>query len=191
MYRGNMKSVNKGYVFTTLLAISSLANIAYATDDQGTVHFTGKVVSAPCEIDSGSKTVNVTFTPVSTTSFSALGSENSQTQDVAIKLITCPADTTVNLTFSGTTDTTNEELKAMTSTDPTGLAVVLYGTGAASSNKVTFDNAPNSAFAQTTPTGPASDLTFNYQAKLVATVAPATIKGGDFTADATYTIYYP
>ncbi|HAU5637418.1 fimbrial protein [Citrobacter amalonaticus] len=176
-----------------LVILVSYVNITNAAtgDDQGTVHFKGTVINPPCEVDTNSKDVTVTFTPVGTNGFSANGEEDAQTQDLAIKLGTCPADMTINLTFSGVTATTSEQLKAMTGTDPTGLGVVLYGTGTASNTKVTFDNMPNVAFAQTTPTGAASDLTFNYTAKLVATVEPETMKGGAFTADATYTIYYP
>ena len=49
----------------------------------------------------------------------------------------------------------------------------------------------NSAFAQTTGTGEENDLTFNFTSKVVATVDPASIKGGEFAATTTYTIYYP
>lgn len=164
---------------------------AALTDDQGTVHFQGKIINPPCEVSTDAKTVNVTFTPMAANSFAAIGSENPQTQDVKIDLESCPADTTINLTFSGATATTSDQLKAMTGSDATGVGIVMYGTGSAASTKVTFDNAPNAAFAQKTPAGDASDLAFNFKAKVVATVAPASIKGGDFTADTTYTIYYP
>lgn len=186
--------MNRKLILMPAMVLASLvignANAAL-TDDQGTIHFQGKIINPPCEVATTAKTVNVTFTPVAANSFASVGSENPQTQDVAINLESCPADTTINLTFSGATATTSEQLKAMTGAEATGVGIVMYGTGTAASTKVTFDNAPNAAFAQKTPVGEASDLAFNYKAKLVATVTPADIKGGDFTADATYTIYYP
>lgn len=185
--------MNRKLILMPVMVLTSLvvgnANAAL-TDDQGTVHFQGKIINPPCEVATDAKTVNVTFTPMGANSFADIGSENPQTQDVSIKLATCPADTTINLTFSGVTATTSDQLKAMTGSDATGVGIVMYGTGSAASSKVVFDNTPNAAFAQKTG-AEATDLTFNYKAKVVATAAPADIKGGDFTADATYTIYYP
>lgn len=186
--------MNRKLKLISAMVLSSVAiGNAHAalTDDQGTVHFQGKIINPPCEVSTDSKTVNVTFTPMVATTFAAIGSENSQTQDVVINLKSCPADTTINLTFSGATATTSDQLKAMTGSDATGVGIVMYGTGSAASTKVVFDNKPDAAFAQTTPAGEASDLAFNYKAKVVATVTPADIKGGDFTADTTYTISYP
>lgn len=184
-------TIKKALVPAMVLLTSLGTANAAVNDDQGTVHFQGKVINPPCEVDTTSKAINVVFTPVGTNGFSGVGAEHSQTQDVSIKLNACPADTNINLTFSGTTATTSDQLKATTGSEDTGLGIVLYGTGSAASQKVTFDNQPNSAFSQLTPAGVASDLTFNYKAKLVATVNPADMKGGDFSADSTYTIYYP
>ena len=179
----------------TLLAASlmftAFINVAHATDDQGTVNFSGVIINPPCEINSNSKAVNVVFTPLGTNAFSAIGAEASQTQPFSINLTKCPADTKVNITFSGDTATDKTQLKALTSVADTGVGIVVYGTGSASSTKVTFDDQPNAAFQQTTGSETVNDITFNYSSKIVATVAPASIVGGDFTASSTFTVYYP
>ena len=86
--------------------------------------------------------------------------------------------------------TENTQLKALTGGVDTGVGIVVYGADA-SNDKVVFNDEANSAFAQTTGASEENDLTFNFTSKVVATVDPASIKGGEFAATTTYTIYYP
>lgn len=173
-----------------LVAAINVAHAADSTDDQGTVTFTGTIINPPCQVDTNSEDVQVPFTPLGTNAFAGIGEEASQVQPFAIKLTNCPAKTKVNLTFAGDTATENTQLKATTAGADTGVGIVVYGADA-STAKVVFDDQANSAFAQTTGTEEKNDLTFNFTSKVVATVAPASIKGGGFTATTTYTIYYP
>lgn len=74
--------MNRKLILISAMVLSSVAiGNAHAalTDDQGTVHFQGKIINPPCEVSTDSKTVNVTFTPMVATTFAAIGSENPQT----------------------------------------------------------------------------------------------------------------
>jgi len=173
-----------------LVAAINVAHAADLTDDQGTVTFTGTIINPPCQVDTDSEDVQVPFTPLGTNAFAGIGEEASQVQPFAIKLTKCPANTVVNLTFAGDTATENTQLKALTGGVDTGVGIVVYGADA-SNDKVVFNDEANSAFAQTTGASEENDLTFNFTSKVVATVDPASIKGGEFAATTTYTIYYP
>lgn len=174
---------------TSLLFVAAIGVAHAATDDQGTVTFNGLIINPPCEISTDSKDTQVTFTPLGTNAFAGLGSEASQTQPVSIVLSNCPKDTNVNLTFAGDIASDDTQLKATTGSDDTGVAIVMYGTDGAT--KVTFNDEPVAALQQMTGNDEQNEMTFNYNSKVVATVEPANIKGGNFTATATYTIYYP
>lgn len=182
--------MKKKVILSASLLLAAAINVAHATDDQGTVTFNGTIINPPCEIDSGSKSATVTFTPLGTNAFAGVGQEASQTQPVNIKLTKCPSATNVNLTFSGDIATDSTQLKATTDNEDTGVGIVMYGTDGAKT-KVTFDDQPIAALQQTSGADEKNDITFSYNSKIVATVAPGSIKGGDFTAVATYTIYYP
>ena len=173
-----------------LVAAINVAHAADLTDDQGTVTFIGTIINPPCQVDTDSEDVQVPFTPLGTNAFAGIGEEASQVQPFAIKLTKCPANTVVNLTFAGDTATENTQLKALTGGVDTGGGIVVYGADA-SNDKVVFNDEANSAFAQTTGASEENDLTFNFTSKVVATVDPASIKGGEFAATTTYTIYYP
>lgn len=185
--------MKKKVLFSASLLLATVFNVAYAadtTDDQGTVTFSGVIINPPCEVDTTSEDIKVTFTPLGTNAFAGIGEEASQVQPFSIKLINCPASTDVNLTFAGDTATDTTQLKATTDGADTGVGVVVYGADA-SNDKVTFDDKVNAAFQQKTGADEKNDLTFNFTSKVVATVTPANIVGGEFTASTTYTIYYP
>ncbi|ECG1422077.1 TPA_asm: type 1 fimbrial protein [Salmonella enterica subsp. salamae serovar 58:d:z6] len=182
--------MKKKVILSTSLLFAAAIGVAHAaTDDQGTVTFNGLIINPPCEITDGSKDTQVTFTPLGTNAFAGLGSEASQTQPVSITLSNCPKDTNVNLTFAGDTAADNTQLKATTGSEDTGVAIVMYGTDG--TTKVTFNDEPVAALQQMTGNDEQNEMTFNYNSKVVATVDPANIKGGDFIATTTYTIYYP
>ncbi|HCL5257978.1 TPA: type 1 fimbrial protein [Salmonella enterica] len=183
--------MKKKVILSASLLFAAVMGVAHAaTDDQGTVTFNGTIINPPCEIDTTSKDTRVTFTPLGTNAFAGIGEEASQTQPFSIKLIDCPANTNVNLTFAGDTATDNTQLKAVTNGEDTGVGIVVYGTDSAKT-KVTFDDEPVAGLQQISGEDEKNDITFNYISKVVATVDPASIKGGNFTATSTFTIYYP
>jgi major type 1 subunit fimbrin (pilin) len=100
----------KQILLTVLVAGSSLIaqNMAHASD--GTVSFSGNIISTACTVDAGSANMKVTLGDVVSSSLASSGSKSSPTA-FQIKLTECP-DSVANVAvkFDGASDAVNTDL---------------------------------------------------------------------------------
>ena len=89
---------------TTLAMIAALFSVSSYASDPVTINVTGKVVAAPCTLDTANSTLDIDLGTQQSTTLAAAGATLG-TKAFNIALKDCPAGTTsVTATFTGTDD---------------------------------------------------------------------------------------
>lgn len=176
-----MKNImmNKTIIAMAILAGSALASVAQAAD--GTINFTGNITDVACTVTPGTKTQTVNLGTISSSGFGGAGSVSGASR-FSVSLTSCPASvTTASVVFDGQPDTTNSSLLALT---PGGASNV--GVGIYEEDSTTL--IPVASRSATKSLSTATDTTFNFIAKYVAT--GATVSAGAANAVSDFTISY-
>lgn len=166
-------------VALSVLMTPLMANAASPVDaGEGTVNFTGSVISAPCSISSETADQIVDLGQVNAMELN--DGRVSALTPFSIKLTNCDATvTTAAITFSGLTDgTANDEL--LTS-GTTGTAIQIISGGV----PVTFDMPVNLG------TISAGDNVLQFGSQLKRAAAATTVTEGDVAAVANFSMVYP
>ncbi|PAA09511.1 fimbrial protein [Pseudomonas fragi] len=167
-------------IVLTLLTGSSIASIANAAD--GTINFTGTILSAACTVTPATGTQTVPLNSVTTSSLSTAGVTSSPTK-FDIVLTSCPSTvSTATVKFDGPTDSDNSSILKLT-TEPgvaTGVGIALYEKDA--STQIPIGTSSTSSTLSTT-----SDTTFTFYAKYMATKA---VTSGPANGSTDFTINY-
>lgn len=88
----------------TAVILLSGGNIAHADDDTVTINVTGNIIAQPCQVDSGSKQINVDLGDIDSADVMTNG-QVSTPKAFDIKLVNCPKGTSnVLATYTGTGD---------------------------------------------------------------------------------------
>lgn len=173
-----IKTVMAGAVAMALVSFGANA----ANQGQGTIKFTGDVISAPCGIASGYENQEIPMGQVSKAHLDANGV--SKPQSVEIKLVNCDATElaktgSVKVSFTGTT-ITSAPTELGTAGD-TGTAVVM---SEASGKLVSFDGTPGALTKLKQ-----GDNTLLYSA-WVKKATGGTVKEGSFEAVTNFALAY-
>ena len=144
------------------------------------VEFSGKLVSAPCQVDTESEKQTVEFWPVVTKHF--LNNEQSYPADFSIRLRECDLSlgTQVTVTFLGDKNSIKPGLFALTGTTE-GLALAITD----SAGRPVL---PGEGQQPVALTGTDNDLT--WQARLQSTGGYGTVTEGEFLAVITFQLEY-
>ncbi|WP_235589274.1 fimbrial protein [Type-D symbiont of Plautia stali] len=164
-----------------LLALSFSTFATFAAD--GTINFTGTITDATCKVTPGSANQTVALGTVSSTNFTAAGSQSSPTK-FNIVLTQCPASaSTARIKFDGPADASNSTLIALTSGTgvATGVGVGIYE--ADGTTQIPVATASASKTLSTT-----ANTTFSFIAKYVST--SATVTAGTANAVSNFTVTY-
>ncbi|EGF7347961.1 type 1 fimbrial protein [Escherichia coli] len=150
-----------------------------SANGQGVVNFKGSVIDAPCSIAVDSADQTIDFGQISKAHLDANGI--SVKKDLDIKLLNCTTATqsSVAVSFSGATDSTNVD--ELTTAGGTGTVIVISEPGG---DKVGFDNTKGNN--RTLQDG---DNTLRYSA-WVKKANGATLTEGAFTAVANFSLSY-
>ncbi|HFW5497700.1 TPA: fimbrial protein [Salmonella enterica subsp. enterica serovar Enteritidis] len=173
-----IKTVMAGAVAMTLISFGANA----ASQGQGTIKFTGDVISAPCGIASGYENQEIPMGQISKAHLDANGV--SKPQSVEIKLVNCDATElaktgSVKVSFTGTT--INTAPTELGTTGDTGTAVML---SEASGKMVSFDGTPGALTKLKE-----GDNTLLYSA-WVKKATGGTVKEGSFEAVTNFALSY-
>lgn len=178
--------MKKSLIAAALIAGSAMATSAFAVDGQ--VQFTGALTEDACELVTGTNPIDVQLGTYAVTSINGAAGEKTTPVDFAIELQNCASSLVgqaVYAKFSGTRDTTNRDLLAITPGSAEGVGIELGDDGG---NLVEL----NSTSPATTFTIAAdSTASLNYNARYVSTAAGAGVKAGDANAVADFDIMYP
>lgn len=170
--------MNKKMITLALLTGVSVAHITHAAD--GTINFTGTILSSACTVASGGP--SVPLNSVSASSLSTAGSTSSPTR-FEIVLSSCPAAvTSATVKFDGPTDTDNSSILKLT-TEPgvaTGVGIALYEEDA--STQIPLGTSSSSKTLSTL-----TDTTFTFFAKYMST---GTVTPGPANGTTDFTISY-
>ncbi|WP_156407692.1 fimbrial protein [Achromobacter sp. Root83] len=80
--------MKKTFIAAVIASVSSIATLGVAHAEDGTIDFTGEIVTNTCTIGGAGKNFSVALPPVSTTSLAA-GGQTAGTTGFAIELINC------------------------------------------------------------------------------------------------------
>ncbi|WP_051390660.1 fimbrial protein [Franconibacter pulveris 1160] len=170
------------YAFTLLVAMSSSFTSAQATDNN--LHFSGALVSEPCNLDPQNSDIVVDFGSI--VEKYLYQNTRTKSEPFVVKLTDCDTNigSKVTLTFKGT--------------ESTALPGLLAVTGAATGIAIGMESSEGSAlpFNQPTPEYILSKGTNNFILGVYVQGEPSaisqqTIISGDFTATATFELAYP
>ncbi|WP_392558815.1 fimbrial protein [Orbus mooreae] len=168
-----LKNITLAIASSTML----LTTNAFASD--GTVNFTGEIVTSTCVVSNGSQGVQtVNLGQVSARSLATAGSTAAATQ-FSIGLSGCSANTKASIKFDGTPDLANSSILAVTG-GATNVGIGLYESDSATALPLL------SASKQIT-TNEQGAGTFNFVAKYVST---GQVTSGKANASATFSIIY-
>jgi major type 1 subunit fimbrin (pilin) len=172
--------MKKTFMLMLMAGASLSANIASAGD--GTINFTGNIISDACTVSTGDADQTVALGDVSTTAFSAAGDKASPTT-FKIDLSACPSTVTkVTVKFDGVSDSKNSALLALDADQTaTGVGIEIAD---AQGNAIPL----HSASAQYTVNTTTKAATLNFLGRYVATAA--TVGAGTANGTSQFTINY-
>lgn len=174
-----MDAVKKMTLIAAAVGAITIQGSAFAAD--GTISFTGTVIDSGCKVAEtpNGGTMTIPMGSFSKASFTDVGSKSAQ-KNFSLTLTECPSGKgTVLIRFSGTADTANNNLIALTPGGATGLALGFTGPDG-NDLSIQKDSSP------VTITNNAATL--NLQAFYQRT---GTINSGDAKAVAYFTLTYP
>jgi len=177
--------MKKSIIALSLMASYMLASAANAAD--GTINFTGSIISSACTVNTASASQTVNLGNVNSTAFgSTVGTTAAATQ-FSINLTNCPSSvTSASVKFDGTENATNSSILALSSGETaTGVGVALYE--ADGSTVLPLQTASNSITIPTASSG-TSSATLNFVAKYMSTASSVTAGTADATTE--FTIVY-
>lgn len=170
--------------FSALLMATLFATSALAAD--GTVNFTGEILTSACKVDTNSLSQTVELGKVSSSAFTASGSTAAATK-FDIKLTDCPtgadSPTIASVKFDGTNNSANPNILALsTGSTATNVGIALYEKDGATlipmsnqSQNNTIDSTSNS-------------LTMSFIAKYMSTAD--TVTAGTANGATNFTVIY-
>ncbi|MGR2705478.1 fimbrial protein [Pseudomonas sp. IB20] len=171
--------MQKNIILMSLAAAMACSSAAQAAD--GTINFTGNVVTAACTVSAAVATQTVNMGTIVASAFAAVGAQVAPTR-FTISLSACPETlTTASIKFDGVANTVNSSLLALSS----GQTAAGLGIGIYESDGVTLIPLQTAAasISLSTRAGSAS-----YIAKYVSTAAEVT--AGSANAVTNFTIAY-
>lgn len=173
----NMKKVILATLISGVMSASALA----ASAGNGTVSFSGSIISAPCSIAPGEENQEVPLGQVSDVTLKAGGASSAQPFSIKLEGCNLEKDNIVKVTFNGTeevTGETNTGLLRITG-DASGAAVKIMNTSGAQINV-------NSEYQQQYVKG---DNELKFTAALQGIKGGAVVPG-NFTAVTNFTLAY-
>ncbi|MDV5227246.1 fimbrial protein [Providencia rettgeri] len=171
----------KKIILATLISGAMSASALAVDAGQGTVTFTGSIISAPCSIAPGEENQEVPLGQVSDVTLTAGGASASQPFSIQLQGCNLQDTNTVSVTFAGTeakNGTAGTGMLQITG-EASGAAVKLMSSSGAQINV-------NSAHQQSYVAG---DNELKFTAALQG-IAGATVVPGDFSAVTNFTLAY-
>lgn len=169
-------------MLATVIAFAS-ASVAHAASNQGSgkVTFTGEIIDAPCSVAPGSVEQTVPMGQISSRLLAKEGKSSSEPFSIELKDCSVSTMNNVKVTFTGTPDSDNSKLLALSGT-ATGAGIMIY------------DNLHSKNVELGTATD-GQDLTegnnsLKFAAYLQGSSASGAVVPGEFTSVANFTLAY-
>lgn len=185
----------KNFALKASIAMASILGLNAAQAADGTINFTGDVITSTCKVDAGSTTASLALPKVATSQLATVGATNGRT-GFKISVTDCATTGTGIPTQVGVAFESGPSVNPATGQLTAGAAAgAAKGVEIAILNdeqvKIKLGDPQATSNSKLATIGTDGKAVFNYSAEYIATATGADLTAGPLSASLTYSLTYP